>query len=170
MTTNGVYRVADLCKAAAKGDVSKIRRILDAQPDLVNVHMAENNEHMAIHYAVMYQHSDAVRVLMEAGANHNAGIYPHRDATGALTMARERGLDDIVHVMRGRRRETQTGRLQEHHNYRGKRRAFRGCPGGPGQGCAPDSGWATRSAGRMPSQRRQRYSRRRVPRLLPTRS
>ncbi len=100
MTTNGVYRVADLCKAAAKGDVSKIRRILDAQPDLVNVHKAENNEHMAIHYAVMYQHSDAVRVLMEAGANHNAGIYPHRDATGALTMARERGLDDIVHVMR----------------------------------------------------------------------
>ncbi|MDE3000606.1 MAG: ankyrin repeat domain-containing protein [Gemmatimonadota bacterium] len=100
MTTNGVYRVADLCEAAASGDVPRIKRILGEQPDLVNVHMAENNEHRAIHYAVMNRHIDAVRVLMEAGADHNSGIYPHRDATGAFTMARERGLDDIVHVIR----------------------------------------------------------------------
>ena len=100
MTTNGVYRVADLCEAAGSGDVSRIKQILGEQPDLVNVHMAENNEHRAIHYAVMNRHIDAVRVLMEAGADHNSGIYPHRDATGAFTMARERGLDDIVHVIR----------------------------------------------------------------------
>ena len=100
MAGNGSYRVADLCKAAGSGDVSRIKQILGEQPDLVNVHMAENNEHRAIHYAVMNRHADAVRVLMEAGADHNAGIYPHRDATGALTMARERGLDAIVHVMR----------------------------------------------------------------------
>lgn len=100
MTTNGVYRVADLCEAAASGDVSRIKQILGEQPDLVNVHMAENNEHRAIHYAVMNRRIDAVRVLMEAGADHNSGIYPHRDATGAFTMARERGLDDIVHVIR----------------------------------------------------------------------
>ena len=100
MTTNGVYRVADLCEAAASGDVLRIEQILGEQPDLVNVHMAENNEHRAIHYAVMNRHIDAVRVLMEAGADHNSGIYPHRDATGAYTMARERGLDDIVHVIR----------------------------------------------------------------------
>ena len=100
MSDNGSYRVADLCEAAASGDVSRIKQILGEQPDLVNVHMAENNEHRAIHYAVMNGHIDAVRVLMEAGADHNSGIYPHRDATGAFTMARERGLDDIVHVIR----------------------------------------------------------------------
>ncbi len=100
MAGNGSYRVADLCKAAGSGDVSRIKQILGEQPDLVNVHMAENNEHRAIHYAVMNRHADAVRVLMEAGADHNSGIYPHRDATGAFTMAQERGLDEIVHVIR----------------------------------------------------------------------
>lgn len=100
MANNGSFRVADLCEAAASGEVSRIKQILGEQPDLVNVHMAENNEHRAIHYAVMNRHIDAVRVLMEAGADHNSGIYPHRDATGAFTMARERGLDDIVHVIR----------------------------------------------------------------------
>ena len=100
MATNATYRVADLCDAAKVGDVSKIRQILDVQPDLVNVHMAENDEHRAIHYAVMNRRSEAVRVLMEAGADHTHGIYPHRDATGALTIARERGMNEIVHIMR----------------------------------------------------------------------
>ena len=100
MLTNGTYKIADLCEAATNGDVPKIQQILDLQPDLVNVHMAENNEHRAIHYAVMNQHPDAVRVLMAAGADHTSGIYPHRDATDALTIAQERGLDDIVHILR----------------------------------------------------------------------
>ena len=99
MTTTGSYKIADLCEAAAGGDVGKMRRILEVQPDLVNVHMAESDEHRAIHYAVVNGHADAVRVLMEAGADHTSGIYPHRDATDALTMARERGLDDIVHIL-----------------------------------------------------------------------
>ena len=100
MATNGTYRVVDLCDAAKDGDVSKIRQILDLQPDLINVHMAEDDEHRAIHYAVMNQHADAVRILMEAGADHTHGIYPHRDATGALTIARERGMDEMVHILR----------------------------------------------------------------------
>lgn len=100
MATNGTYKVADLCKAATDGNVDKIQEILTAQPDLVNVHMAENNEHRAIHYAVMNQHTNAVRVLMEAGAIHTSGIYPHRDATDAFTIAQERGYDDIVTIIR----------------------------------------------------------------------
>ena len=100
MVTNETYRVADLCNAARDGDVSKIQQILDLKPDLINVHMAEDDEHRAIHYAVMNQHADAVRILMEAGADHTHGIYPHRDATGALTIARERGMDEIVHILR----------------------------------------------------------------------
>ncbi len=100
MATNRSYQVADLCDAAAEGNVVKIQRILDVQPDLINVHMAENDEHRAIHYAVINQHADAVRALMEAGADHTSGIYPHRDATDALTMAQDRGMDDIVHILR----------------------------------------------------------------------
>ena len=100
MDTNGTYQVADLCEVASEGDVAKIQHILDVQPNLVNVYMAENNEHLAIHYAVMNQHADAVRVLMEAGADHTAGIYPHRDATDALTIADERGMDEIVQILR----------------------------------------------------------------------
>ena len=100
MATNETYRVADLCDAAKDGDVTKIQQILDLQPDLINVHLSENDEHRAIHYAVMNQNADAVRILMEAGANHTHGIYPHRDATDALTIARERGMDEIVHILR----------------------------------------------------------------------
>ncbi|MBT5832362.1 MAG: hypothetical protein HOH77_19395 [Candidatus Latescibacteria bacterium] len=99
MATNGIYKVADLCEAATDGNVEQIQNILTAQPDLINLHMAENNEHRAIHYAVMNQHTDAVRVLMEAGAIHTSGIYPHRDATAAVTMAQERGYDDIVTII-----------------------------------------------------------------------
>ena len=32
-----LIKVADLCEAASEGDVTKIRHILDEQPDLVNV-------------------------------------------------------------------------------------------------------------------------------------
>jgi ankyrin repeat protein len=37
-----------------------------------------------------------VRVLMEAGADARKGIWPHRDATSAMAMARDRGYDDVV--------------------------------------------------------------------------
>jgi ankyrin repeat protein len=61
--------------------------------------VAENNEHRAIHFAVMNGHGDAVRLLVRRGAIFDAGIYPHREATGALTIAKERGLDSIVEII-----------------------------------------------------------------------
>ena len=36
---------------------------------------------------------------MRKGANARAGIHPHRDATSAWTLARERGYDDIVAII-----------------------------------------------------------------------
>lgn len=42
-----------------------------------------------------------VRLLMERGADARIGIYPHRDATSALTLAIERGYDEIVEVIHG---------------------------------------------------------------------
>jgi ankyrin repeat protein len=99
MNSSGTNKILELCEAAANGDVEKIRKILAVQPDLVNVHMAENNEHRPIHYAVINHQTEAVRVLMEAGALHTTGIYPHRDATGAFIIARDRGYDEIVAIM-----------------------------------------------------------------------
>jgi ankyrin repeat protein len=48
------------------------------------------------------------RLLMRYGADARTGIYPHRDATTALTLASERGHEDIVTIIREeeqRRRE-----------------------------------------------------------------
>src|SRR5260370_9362980 len=58
--------------------------------------MAENNEHRALHYAVLRRDRAMVELLMEAGADARQGIFPHRDATSAWAMARDRGYDEIV--------------------------------------------------------------------------
>jgi ankyrin repeat protein len=94
------HNIADLCGAAADGDCDRIPRILEAAPELVNVCVAENNEHRPLHFAVMGQHEEAVRLPVGLGAKVDAGIYPHRDATGPLTIAEERGLDTIVQIIR----------------------------------------------------------------------
>lgn len=99
MSTEAPYTVADLCTAAADGDLDAIKAILAAAPELINVHRAENDEHCALHYAVLANQPEAVRALMAAGADHRSGIYPHRDATTAAVIASERGLDQIVRII-----------------------------------------------------------------------
>jgi ankyrin repeat protein len=61
--------------------------------------MGENDEHRALHYAVFARSPEIVRVLLEHGADAYRGIYPHRDATSAITIARERGYGEIVAVI-----------------------------------------------------------------------
>jgi ankyrin repeat protein len=85
-----------LIDAVRAGDVPGVRAMLRQRPELVHVDRAGNDEHKALHYAVLRRDVEMVRVLMAAGANPNQGIYPHRDATGALTLARERGYADVV--------------------------------------------------------------------------
>jgi ankyrin repeat protein len=74
--------------------------MLKARPELAHMEMAGNNEHRALHYAVLDRAPEMVRLLMEHGADARAGIYPHRDATSALTIATERGYDEIVAIIR----------------------------------------------------------------------
>ena len=50
-----------------------------------------------------------VRVLMEHGADARKGIYPHRDATSALTMATDRGYEDIVAIIEEEERRARHG-------------------------------------------------------------
>ena len=91
-----VKRLADAVRAGA---VTQVRAMIKARPELVHMDMASDNEHRALHYAVLNRSPEMVRVLMEHGADARKGIYPHRDATGALTLARERGYHEIVAII-----------------------------------------------------------------------
>jgi ankyrin repeat protein len=104
-----VRRLADAVRA---GDIPQVRAMLQTRPELVNREMAENDEHRALHFAVVARAPEMVRLLMEHGADARRGIYPHRDATGPLTIATERWYAEIVAIIEEqeqRRRETKTG-------------------------------------------------------------
>jgi|SRR5579863_1869981 len=91
--------VARLAEAVNAGDVAQVRALIRARPELVHMDMAGNNEHRALHYAVLRRDADTVRLLMESGADARKGIFPHRDATTAYAIARDRGYTDIVAVI-----------------------------------------------------------------------
>ena len=91
--------VANLAVAVQSGNFPTVRTLLHARPELVHMDMHEGNEHRALHFAVLRRDSAMVRLLMEAGADARKGIYPHRDATSALALARERDYHDIVAVI-----------------------------------------------------------------------
>lgn len=91
-----IRRLADAVK---EGDTAGVTALLDARPELINMHMAENDEHRAIHFAVLARSPEMTRLLMRRGANARTGIWPHRDATSALTLARERGYAEIAAII-----------------------------------------------------------------------
>ena len=91
--------VAKLAEAVKAGDIAQARHLLEARPDLAGMDMAGNDEHRALHYAVLRRDAAMVRLLMEAGADARKGIFPHRDATSALAIARDREYSDIVAVI-----------------------------------------------------------------------
>ncbi len=91
-----VRRLAEAVKA---GDMAQARVLLNARPELVDMDMAENDEHRALHYAVLRRDIAMVRLLMGAGADARKGIWPHRDATSASVIAKDREYDDIVAVI-----------------------------------------------------------------------
>ena len=91
--------VARFMEAAKAGDVAQVRSMLASRPELVGMDVSESNEHRAIHYAVLRRDTAMVRLLMEAGADARKGIWPHRDATTAMSLAKEREYDDVVAVI-----------------------------------------------------------------------
>ena len=98
-----IRRLAD---AVRGGDMSRVRAMLHVRPELAR--MGIDNQ-TVLHYAVMARAPEMVRLLMERGARAREGIYPHRDATTPLTIAAERGYDEIVAIIEEeeqRRRKT----------------------------------------------------------------
>jgi len=91
--------VARLAEAVQVGDIAQARSLLAARPELATMDMAGDNEHQALHYAVLGRDPAMVRLLMAAGADARKGIFPHRDATTAFALARDRGYGDIVAVI-----------------------------------------------------------------------
>ena len=96
--------VRGLCDAVRAGDIDGVRAMLVARPELVHLDVAEDDEHRALHHAVLQRRPEIVRLLMQHGADARKGIWPHRDATSPLTIATERGYADIVAIIRDEER------------------------------------------------------------------
>ncbi len=88
--------VARLAEAVKSGDAAQARALLRARPELARMDMAGNDEHRALHFAVLRRDAAMVRLLMRAGADARQGIFPHRDATTPYALARDRDYRDIV--------------------------------------------------------------------------
>ncbi len=91
--------VEALAEAVKAGDMAQARTLLHARPELAAMDMSGSDEHRGLHYAVLRRDAAMVRLLMEAGADARKGIFPHRDATSALVLARDREYTDIVAVI-----------------------------------------------------------------------
>lgn len=91
--------VASFAEAVKGGNLARVRKMLASRPELIGMDMAENDEHRALHYAVLRRNVPMVRLLMEAGADARKGIYPHRDATSALALAMDREYHDVIAVI-----------------------------------------------------------------------
>jgi ankyrin repeat protein len=97
--------IARFAEAVKNGDLAQVRSMLASRPELVGMDRAGNDEHRGIHYAVLERDPAMVRLLMEAGSDARKGIFPHRDATSALALARDRDYGDIVAVIEEEERQ-----------------------------------------------------------------
>jgi ankyrin repeat protein len=92
--------VGRLIDAVRAGDVDTVRAMLSLRPELAHMDASENDEHRALHHAVLQRRPAIVTLLMDHGADAHKGIWPHRDATSPLTMAIERDDTEIVDIIR----------------------------------------------------------------------
>jgi ankyrin repeat protein len=88
--------VARLVDAVKAGDLESARSLLELRPELAG--MSQSNFGM-LHFAVLQNAPEMVRLLMRHGANARHGVYPHRDATTAHEIAVHRGYTEIVRII-----------------------------------------------------------------------
>jgi ankyrin repeat protein len=105
--------VSRLFEAVRTGDAARVEAMLRARPELINTSAAENDEHRALHHAVLARDPAMVRLLMTHGADARIGIFPHRVPTTSLAIATERGYDDIAGIIR----EAEAGRGHVNRRY-----------------------------------------------------
>lgn len=95
--------------AVESGDLERVRAMLRQRPELVQMDAAGNNERRGLHYAVLRRDVAMVRLPMQAGADARKGVFPHRDATTAFALARDREYADIVAVIEEEEQRRQQG-------------------------------------------------------------
>jgi ankyrin repeat protein len=103
-----VKRMVD---AVRSGDPVEVRALLKVRPELARMSL---DNLQVLHHAVLSRSAEMVRVLMQHGANAHEGVYPFREATTALTIARERGYTEIVAII-----EEEERRRPEHKSLGG---------------------------------------------------
>ena len=91
-----VRRLAD---AICADDLDQVEAMLHARPEIVDLTISYGDERRPIHFAVMKRSPEIVRLLIRRGANARHGIDPHRDATVAWTIAKERGYEEIAAII-----------------------------------------------------------------------
>jgi ankyrin repeat protein len=91
-----VKRLADAVNA---GNLAQVRKMLRTRPELADMAISYGDERRPIHFAVMKRLPEMARLLMQNGADARAGVCPHRDATTAWTIAKERGYEEIVAIL-----------------------------------------------------------------------
>lgn len=92
--------VRAFCAAVEAGDVITVRKLGKARPELVSLSPdGEFGERIALHTAVIDRDAEMTRALMELGSDARRGIWPHRAASTAHTIARDRGYDEIVAII-----------------------------------------------------------------------
>ena len=98
-----IERLTDAVRAR---DPRRVRAMLRLRPELAR----KSADYVSpLHHAVVNGDVEMVRVLMAHGADPHAGVYPYRETTGALTLARERGLAGIVAVIEQHERPQEQG-------------------------------------------------------------
>ncbi|MBI3865519.1 MAG: ankyrin repeat domain-containing protein, partial [Planctomycetia bacterium] len=105
------FNITAFCEAVEAGDVATVRRLARARPDLASLSSdGEQGERIPLHAAVLKRDVEMTRVLMELGSDARKGIWPHRSATTAYAIAKDRAYDEIVAIIEReeerRRKET----------------------------------------------------------------
>ena len=62
--------ISRLMDAVRAGDLETVRFMIDARPELVNLDTAANDEHRALHHAVLRRQPEMVRFLCSAVPIH----------------------------------------------------------------------------------------------------
>ena len=82
-----------LHEAVESGNLQTARELLARRPEIVDLGRGEMH---ALHIAVLRRDLEMTKLLLEFGADPQAGIWPNRDATRPWAMARDRGYQEIL--------------------------------------------------------------------------